>query len=75
MLTCGFWVIKWNIESMVAQKEAEEMCKQAGVTIYVPPEKWKEMMGVGRSLEKTRLSTSKSSFYFTNYTDFAKHVG
>lgn len=45
MLTFGFWVIKWNLESMAAQKEAKEMCKQAGVTIYVQPEKWKEMVG------------------------------
>ncbi|XXQ67827.1 hypothetical protein ACKLNO_09425 [Neisseriaceae bacterium B1] len=45
MLTCGFWVIKWNMESIAAQKEAEKMCQQAGVTIYMQPEKWKEMVG------------------------------
>lgn len=57
MLSCGFWIIKWNMESIVAQKEAEEMCKQSGITIYVPPEKWKEMVGGKKAWKKLGYDT------------------
>lgn len=65
MLTFGFWFAKWNIESHMARKEAREMCKKVGVTIYVQPEKWKEMVG-GEAAWKELGYKSKGRSFFTD---------
>lgn len=45
MLTFGGWYLKWTIGGYLAYQAGAEACKQAGITIYVPPEKWREMVG------------------------------
>ena len=51
MLTFGGWWLKWTIEGERAYRAGVEACKQAKITIYVPPQKWVEMVGMklGRS--------------------------
>ena len=45
MLTFGGWWLKWTIEGERAYQAGMEACKQAKITIYVPPQKWVEMVG------------------------------
>lgn len=45
MLTFGGWWLKWTIEGERAYRAGVEACKQAKITIYVPPQKWVEMVG------------------------------
>ena len=45
MLLMGGWWLYWGIEYLQVQANAEEMCKQAGVKVYITPEEWKKMVG------------------------------
>lgn len=45
MLLMGGWIVWWRIEYLMNLRYAEEMCKEAGVEIYVTPAQWIEMVG------------------------------
>ena len=45
MLTFGYWWLDMMIEGNRAYQAGVEACKQAKITIYVQPEKWREMVG------------------------------
>ena len=45
MLTFGYWWLDMMIEGNRAYQAGVEACKQAKITIYVPYEKWREMVG------------------------------
>ena len=45
MLTFGCWWLYLTIDGYRAYLAGAEACKQANLTIYVQPEKWREMVG------------------------------
>ena len=45
MLAMGWVFVYWAVEAVVVRIYAAEMCKQAGITVYVTPEQWKQMVG------------------------------
>ncbi|WP_314044019.1 hypothetical protein [Kingella denitrificans] len=45
MLAMGWVLVYWTVEAVVVRIYAAEMCKQAGITVYVTPEQWKQMVG------------------------------
>ncbi|WP_423974024.1 hypothetical protein [Kingella oralis] len=45
MLTFGCWWLYLTIDGYRAYLAGKEACKQANLTIYVQPEKWREMVG------------------------------
>lgn len=61
MLAMGWVLVYWTVEAVVVRIYAAEMCKQAGVTVYVTPEQW-------RSLTKESADNLRKNapFYFRN---------
>ena len=45
MLAMGWVLVFWAVEAVIVRIYAAEMCKQAGITVYVTPEQWKQMVG------------------------------
>ena len=45
MLAMGWVLVYWAVEAVVVRVYAAQMCKQAGVTVYVTPDQWKQMVG------------------------------
>lgn len=45
MLTFGYWWLDTTIHNYLSYQAGEEACKQVKITIYVPYEKWREMVG------------------------------
>ena len=61
MLAMGWVLVYWTVEAVVVRIYAAEMCKQAGITVYVTPEQW-------RSLTKESADNLRKNapFYFRN---------
>ena len=61
MLAMGWVLVYWTVEAVVVRIYAAEMCKQAGITVYVTPEQW-------RSLTKESADNLRKNapFYFKN---------
>ena len=47
MLLMGGWWLYWGVEYLQVRANAEEMCKQAGVKVYITPEEWKKRNELG----------------------------
>ena len=43
MLAMGWVLVYWTVEAVVVRIYAAEMCKQAGITVYVTPEQWRNL--------------------------------
>ncbi|ULJ68775.1 hypothetical protein MIS45_08290 [Wielerella bovis] len=68
MLTMGGWIVYWAIEFAYIQAQVTKLCeKEAGITIYVTPEQWREQIGE-EEWEKMRPLTDKerNERYFKN---------
>ena len=61
MLAMGWVLVYWTVEAIIVRIYAAEMCKQAGITVYVTPEQW-------RSLTKESADNLRKNapFYFEN---------
>ena len=55
MLLMGGWIVLWTIEYIQGMRFATEMCKQAGVHVYVTPQEWKQMLGGEEEWQKFRV--------------------
>ena len=43
MLAMGWVLVYWTVEAVIVRIYAAQMCKQAGVTVYVTPEQWRNL--------------------------------
>lgn len=43
MLAMGWVLVYWAVEAVVVRIYAAQMCKQAGITVYVTPEQWRNL--------------------------------
>ena len=43
MLAMGWVLVYWTVEAVVVRIYAAQMCKQAGITVYVTPEQWRSL--------------------------------
>ena len=43
MLAMGWVLVYWTVEAVVVRIYAAQMCKQAGITVYVTPEQWRNL--------------------------------
>lgn len=55
MLLMGGWIVLWTIEYIQGMRFATEMCKQAGVHVYVTPQEWKQMLGGEEEWQKFKI--------------------
>lgn len=61
MLAMGWVFVYWTVEAVIVRIYAAEMCKQAGITVYVTPEQWRNL--TKESAENLRKN---APFYFRN---------
>lgn len=61
MLAMGWVFVFWAVEAVVVRIYAAEMCKQAGVTVYVTPEQWRNL-----TKESADNLRKNAPFYFRN---------
>ena len=66
MLTFGYWWLDMMIEGNRAYQAGVEACKQATITIYVPYEKWREMVGGHDAWLELANYKDKSKSEFSN---------
>ena len=55
MLLMGGWWLYWGVEYLQVRANAKEMCKQAGVKVYITPEEWKKMVGGEEAWKQIKL--------------------
>ena len=60
MLLMGSWIVPWTIEYIQGMRFATEMCKQAGVHVYVTPQEWKQMLGGDEEWRKFKLHRQRT---------------
>ena len=63
MLTFGIWWLYMVIDGYKVYLAGKEACKQAKVTVYVPYEKWVEMVGGRDALTELAKYETKSVLY------------
>ena len=63
MLTFGIWWLYMVIDGYKVYLAGKEACKQAKVTVYVPYEKWVEMIGGRDALAELAKYGTKSVLY------------
>ena len=61
MLAMGWVLVYWTVEAVVVRIYAAEMCKQAGITVYVTPEQWRNL-----TKESADNLRKNAPFYFKN---------
>lgn len=45
MLLMGGWFVYWAVEYWAVRQTAKEICKDAGITVYITPEEWRAKIG------------------------------
>ena len=66
MLTFGYWWLDTTIHNYLSYQAGEEACKQVKITIYVPYEKWREMVGGHDAWLELANYKDKSKSEFSN---------
>ena len=65
MLAMGWVFVYWTVEAVIVRIYAAEMCKQAGITVYVAPEQWRSLTKESAdNLRKNAPFSFKKMFLF-----------
>ena len=65
MLAMGWVFVYWAVEAVVVRIYAAQMCRQAGITVYVTPEQWRNLTKESAdNLRKNAPFSFKKMFLF-----------
>ena len=68
MLAMGWVLVYWAVEAVVVRIYAAQMCKQAGITVYVTPEQWRNLTKESAdNLRKNAPFSFKKNVYVESY--------